>query len=114
MMSIKSSANLCLSGALPCKSMFFSGIFPNLFIETKPLINYQGDSAEAEPMDNPFLQRETQTTCPKNHANDSASGERKTKDATDPFLSRPATARQGVSNTFKDGKWTALFRNQMA
>jgi hypothetical protein len=61
--------------------MFFSGISdltdlatfeaPKLFIETKPLINYQGDSAEAEPMDDPFLQRETQTTCPKKHANGS-------------------------------------------
>jgi hypothetical protein len=28
---------------------------PKLFIETKPLINYQDDSAEAEPMDDPFL-----------------------------------------------------------
>jgi hypothetical protein len=54
--------------------MFFSGIFqaPKSFIETKPLINYQGHSTEAEPMNGPFLQRETQTTGPKKHANDSA------------------------------------------
>jgi hypothetical protein len=80
--SIKSSANLCLSGALPCKSMFFSGIShltdlgsfeaPKLFIETEALVNYQGNSAEAEPMDDPFLQREMQTTCPKKQANGSA------------------------------------------
>jgi hypothetical protein len=45
---------------------------PKLFIETKPLVDYQGDSTEAEPMENPSLQRETQTTCPKKHANGSA------------------------------------------
>jgi hypothetical protein len=74
MTSIKSGANLCLSGALPCRSTFISGIFQawKSFIETKPLINYQGRSTEAEPMNGPFLQRETQTTAPKKHANDSA------------------------------------------
>jgi hypothetical protein len=64
--------------------MFFAGISrltdlgsfeaPKLFIESKPLINYQGDSAEAEPMDDPFLQCETQTACPQKHANGSAGG----------------------------------------
>jgi hypothetical protein len=93
--------------------MFFSGIFPapQSFIETKPLINYQGHSTEAEPMNGPFLQRETQTTGPKKQANDRARSERKTKDATEPFLSRPPTPWQGVSNTFKDGKRPAFFRN---
>jgi hypothetical protein len=69
--------------------MFFSGIFggQSLFIEAKPLINYQRDSTETEPMNDPFLQCETQTTGPKKDANDSARRKRKTKDATDPFLS---------------------------
>ena len=62
--------------------MFFAGIShltdlgtfeaPQLFIEAKPLINYQSDSAEAEPMDDPFLERETQTTCPKKQTNGGA------------------------------------------
>jgi len=54
--------------------MFFCGIFqaPKSFIEMKPLINYQGDSTEAEPMNGPFLQRQTQTTGPEKHANDCA------------------------------------------
>jgi hypothetical protein len=68
-------------GLLP-SSMFFSGIShltdlgiseaPKLFIETEPLVNYQGNSAEAEPMDDPFLEGETQTACPKKQANGSA------------------------------------------
>jgi hypothetical protein len=47
---------------------------PKSFIEMKPLIKYRGHSAEAEPMNGPFLQRETQTTGSKKHANDSARG----------------------------------------
>jgi hypothetical protein len=86
--------------------MFFSCIFqgPKSFIETKLLINYQGHSAEAEPINGPFLQCKTQTTGPKKHADDGARGQRKTENATEPFLSRPPTAWQGVSNAFKDGK----------
>jgi hypothetical protein len=93
--------------------MFFSGIFqaPKSFIETKRLINYQGYSTEAKPMNGPFLQREAQTTGPKKDANDSARGERETKNAAEPFLSRPSIPWQGVSNTFKDGKGPAFLGN---
>jgi hypothetical protein len=93
--------------------MFFFGIFQasKSFIETKRLVNYQGHSTEAEPMNGPFLQRETQTTGPKQGANDSTRGERETKNAAEPFLSRPPTPWQGFSNTFKDGKGPAFFGN---
>src|SRR5580700_5242687 len=40
-------------------------------------------------MNGPFLQRKTQTTRPKKHANDSGRGQRETKNAAEPFLSRP-------------------------
>src|SRR5206468_5409000 len=52
-------------------------------------------------MDGPFLKCETQTTGPKKDANDSACGERETKNAVEPFLSRPSTPWQGVSNRSK-------------
>jgi hypothetical protein len=61
-------------------------------------------------MNGQFLQRETQTTRPKKNANDSARGERETKNVAEPFLSRPRPHGKAFPIRLRQ-KGAALFQN---
>ena len=80
-----------------------------LFLECKGLIDDQGDGAEAEPMQNPFLPAKVQTSAPEEQADQRACRKRETEDAAKPLLSRAAAAWHRVTKTLKNGKRATLF-----